>query len=437
MNAIPNYRMEFSPEQVAAQTKRAEDERAYQTELAKQKAAGIPQWMDAYNNFKKNDPNFVKMQKDAGYYEIDRPWNADDGTRTLKTNLDGDYKGLLDAYNKEHGTNYQPDARQIGVDNQPNDWDHKRNSNSGFLSDTISHVGEVVSKSKLAQTVISMAAAAYGVPPNVTMALLAGNNIAQGQDPAEVAKGIAMSYLGDAAGNFVGGAAKGALSGSGLVDNVTGALTNLASGAAKQLATTGKVNAQGLLTNAAGNVVTGSDTFKDLSADASQYFKDAGLDKIDIGGFSIPGSGGGQIIPGLDRNSLPVRVAETAIKNTPGYKQVNSAVNAVKGIPTSLTNQIVKTISGGSKPSGANIAADSSDADTKATGVSGIDINALLASISGGGGGGGGGQAAPAAAPTQNSWAGVELGPDYFDRAASSPTNSSVADLLGLINARA
>lgn len=227
---------DISPENLAARqemlAKRAAEEKAYQEELAKQKAAGVPQWMDAYNAFKKNDPNFVKMQRDAGYYDIDRPWNADDGTKTLKLALDEDYKRMLAEYNAKHGTNYQPDARQIGVNAQPNDWDHKRNSNGGFLADTISHVGEVVSKNPLARMAVSAAGQMVGIPANMTYAALMANDVAQGRNIEDVAKGAALSYIGGQVGGWAKSGVGDFLKDSGVADGVANAASSIAGNAA-------------------------------------------------------------------------------------------------------------------------------------------------------------------------------------------------------------
>jgi hypothetical protein len=312
------------------------------------------------------------------------------------------------------------------------------------LSDGVSHAGKVVSENKMAQTVISMAAAAYGIPPNVTMALLAGNNIAQGQDPMEVAKGIAMSYIGGKVGDFAGGAAKDALSGSGLGDNITGALTNVASGAAKQLATTGNINAQGLLTNAAGNIIQGSDTVKDLtggiSDNVSAWAKDHGLDKIDVGGFKIPGGDGGQIIPGLDRNGLPVRIVETVLKGTPGYRQaatvvnkvanpIQTAINAAKNPGGAVSKAVVddgtkavdKLINGNQQQDPAVVAEKTPEKQADG----GYDLNSLLAILNGGGG-----TAAQPAAPEYKTADVGNVDLSFLDRGQPDDGSKSAYELM-------
>lgn len=382
MNADRNYSRN-SPEAVAARAKRDEDERKYQAELAKQKAAGVPQWMDAFNAFKKNDPTFMKQQQAAGYYDIDRPWNSDDGTKALKTTLDGQYQQLLDAYNAKNNTKYTADARQIGVNSQPNDWDHKKNSNSGFLSDTISHWGKVVAENPMAQTIISMAAAAYGVPPNVTMAFLSANNIGQGQSIESVVKNVALQYAGGKLGDMAGGYAKGALEGSGLSAGAVKGLTNAASGAASgafgagasggnllagalrggaggaagaagsevadltgsqfagdlakagaNAALSGKGVNVNTLANAGLNALGRTDAYKDTANDISQYFKDQGLDGIDISGFNIPGTNK-PIIPGVSAtDNIVSGISGSDVKKlvgqTPGGKQVTNLLNTLK-----------------------------------------------------------------------------------------------------------
>jgi hypothetical protein len=64
------------------------------------------------------------------------------------------------------------------------------------VSDTVSHVGQVVSSSPLAQAVITVGAATMGVPPAVTAGLLGANTTAQtGNIGAGIAAG-GLSYLG-------------------------------------------------------------------------------------------------------------------------------------------------------------------------------------------------------------------------------------------------
>ena len=262
--------------------------------------------------------------------------------------------------------------------------DSQRGKNSGFelLSGGVSHLGKVVAENPMAQTVISMAAAAYGVPPNVTMALLSANNVGQGQSIESVVKNVAMQYAGGKLGDMAGGAAKEALGGvDGVSAGATKGLTNAASGAAKgalnsavnggdiftgalkggvggvsgavgsevsgltdnqflgdvaKIGTTAALSGKGLnassLAGAGMDALGRTDTFKDISDTVSSGFKDAGLDGIDIDGFNIPGSIDlkGNLIPGLDRNGLPVRIAETIAKDTPIYKGVAGVVNKLK-----------------------------------------------------------------------------------------------------------
>ena len=365
-----------------AERKAAEDE-IYNKGLVKQRLEGVPQWMDAYNAFKKNEPNFMKMQRAAGYNDIDRRWNSDDDTKTLKTKLDGEYKGLLDAYNKAHGTKYQPDARQIGVNAQPNDWDHTTHDGGGWINKQVNSVGQFfedpskalsnlggeISKSKLAQTVISMAAAAYGVPPNVTMALLSANNIGQGQDPMEVARGIAMQYAGGKLGDMAGGATQGALKGvDGLSAGTIKGLTGAASGAAATIPA---------------SIVKGQDIFKNaLVGGATGLAGAAGKEVTDLTGNKYLGSAAGTLTGSaltgkdVDLNKLGTglaaqyagdEISDLAKKNgwnklpqgleiegfkIPGGYDVNLKDNLVKGIDANVGKQLVAETG----PAGKNLA---------------------------------------------------------------------------------
>lgn len=110
----------------------------------------------------------------------------------------------------------------------------------GSISDTVSHVGKVVSESPIAQAVITVGAAAMGVPPAVTAAALGVNQTAQtGNIGAGLATG-GLSYLGGtAANNYM---ASGSLFGTptaaaGSTGPLSGAAWNNASSMATSLPT--------------------------------------------------------------------------------------------------------------------------------------------------------------------------------------------------------
>lgn len=108
------------------------------------------------------------------------------------------------------------------------------------VSDTVSHVGQVVASSPLAQAVITVGAATMGVPPAVTAGLLGANTTAQtGNIGAGLATG-GLSYLGGTGVNnytstgsvFGDGSLSGMLGGS---SGTTAAATGAEQGAAQAL----------------------------------------------------------------------------------------------------------------------------------------------------------------------------------------------------------
>lgn len=66
----------------------------------------------------------------------------------------------------------------------------------GSISDTVSHVGKVVSESPIAQAVITVGGAMMGVPPQITAGLLGVNQTAQTGDLAAGLTTGGLSYLG-------------------------------------------------------------------------------------------------------------------------------------------------------------------------------------------------------------------------------------------------
>ena len=66
----------------------------------------------------------------------------------------------------------------------------------GSVSDTVSHVGQVISGSPLAQAAITVGGTMLGIPPSVTAGLLAANSVGQGQSLEQAALTGGLSYLG-------------------------------------------------------------------------------------------------------------------------------------------------------------------------------------------------------------------------------------------------
>ena len=64
------------------------------------------------------------------------------------------------------------------------------------VSDTVSHVGQVISESPIAQAAITLGGAMVGMPPSVTAGLLAANSVGQGQSLEQAALTGGLSYLG-------------------------------------------------------------------------------------------------------------------------------------------------------------------------------------------------------------------------------------------------
>lgn len=177
-----------------------------------------------------------------------------------------------------------------------NDSQRGKKQGWGAVEDFATGFAHSVADNPLASAAISAAASAMGVPPTVVSGLLAANRAGKDGNIEGALKGMAMDYIGAKAGQFAGGAAKGALAGSGLNDTVSKGLTNVASGAAKQLATKGSVDLKGLATGA----ITGG--VKDYAGDAiSGFAKDQGWDSLNFDNFSIPGGIdlGKNLVPGI------------------------------------------------------------------------------------------------------------------------------------------
>lgn len=76
------------------------------------------------------------------------------------------------------------------------------------VSDTVSHVGQVVSNSPLAVAAISAAGSLVGVPPMVTAGLLGANSVAQGQSLGQAAvTGLGSYAVGSGVNGMFGGGA--------------------------------------------------------------------------------------------------------------------------------------------------------------------------------------------------------------------------------------
>ena len=91
-----------------------------------------PTWMDAYKSYI-STPEWLKQQSAYGG-QIDRPWNADDGTRQAKSAIDTMYQDQLKQWNFDNGQNVGVDQSMLGADAQPNDWNRTRNASAGFFN---------------------------------------------------------------------------------------------------------------------------------------------------------------------------------------------------------------------------------------------------------------------------------------------------------------
>lgn len=123
------------------------------------------------------------------------------------------------------------------------------------VSDTVSHVGQVISESPIAQAAITVGGTMLGIPPSVTAGLLAANSVGQGQSLEQAALTGGLSYLGGTGINNYG--ATGSVFGEG---GLTGLLGGTGGGAATgaTAAETGAANAliaQGYSPSAAWEVV--------------------------------------------------------------------------------------------------------------------------------------------------------------------------------------
>ena len=97
----------------------------------------------------------------------------------------------------------------------------------GSVSDTVSHVGQVISSSPIAQAAITVGGTMLGIPPSVTAGLLAANSVGQGQSLEQAALTGGLSYLGGTGINNYG--ATGSVFGEG---GLTGLMGGTGGGAA-------------------------------------------------------------------------------------------------------------------------------------------------------------------------------------------------------------
>ena len=259
-----------------------------------------------------------------------------------------------------------------------NDSQRGKKQGWGAVENFATGFAQSVSENPLAQMAISAAAGAMGVPPNVTMAFLAANDVGQGKKIEDVAKNIAMQYAGGKLGEMAGGAAKTATAGMDLGKGVTSGITNAASGAAKgalnaavsggdilagglkggisglssaagsaaggatgnqfvgdlaKIGTTAALSGKGVNANSLINAGVGAlgrtDAFGDMSDSISAQFKDLGLDSLDLGGLKIPGdfNAKGNIVPGISATDA-LKVAGAV----PALKPIVGAVNTARGI---------------------------------------------------------------------------------------------------------
>lgn len=137
------------------------------------------------------------------------------------------------------------------------------------VSDTVSHVGQVISESPIAQAAITVGGTMLGIPPQITAGVLAANSVGQGQSLEQAALTGGLSYLGGTGINNYG--ATGSVFGEGGAAGLFG----MGSGGAGSVV-------PGLSAGEAGYALTG-----DAIADA------AVLKEMGYGGSQISGLLGG------------------------------------------------------------------------------------------------------------------------------------------------
>ena len=218
-----------------------------------------------------------------------------------------------------------------------NDSQRGKKEGWGAVENFATGAAKAISSNPLAQMAISAAAGAMGVPPNVTMAFLAANDVGQGKKIEDIAKNIALQYAGGKLGDMAKGATGTAIQGMGLGETATKGLTNAASSATKQLLSTGKVDAKGLLTSGLTNAAEGyaGDTISGLA-------KDYGLDSLSIpGGLDGLGTGLSQIGDAFNQTGIQAGTAKKVLGLLPGGKPIVNAVNVLQKPTLAGINNIV------------------------------------------------------------------------------------------------
>lgn len=129
----------------------------------------------------------------------------------------------------------------------------------GTTSDTISHVGQVVSTSPIAQAVITAGGAYFGIPPSVTAAVLGANQTSQTGDIGQGLLSGGLSYLGGTAMQGAGITSGGANSASSMWGQYAPSWAGGAASAAEQTAADALIS-QGYSPSAAWEVVNAGGT---------------------------------------------------------------------------------------------------------------------------------------------------------------------------------
>lgn len=94
--------------------------------------------------------------------------------------------------------------------------DHRGGDIFSKVSDGLTHVAKTISEDPKLRLAVSIGASFLGVPPNLTMAAMAANDIGQGADPEKVAKGMAAQYLMSAAAGSLDASSMKALQATGI-----------------------------------------------------------------------------------------------------------------------------------------------------------------------------------------------------------------------------
>lgn len=197
------------------------------------------------------------------------------------------------------------------------------------VSDTVSHVGQVIASSPLAQAVITVGAATMGVPPAVTAGLLGANTTAQ---TGNAGAGLSTALLSNLGGNLTNS--------SGLSNTIRGGVNSLlgtgaatgTTGTTGAAGTAGMGGGTGMTMGAAGAGAAGMGGGTGLTA--------AGAAGTGATGAGAAGMGGGTgLLTAAGVGALGTLANSTGSDNPYGLI-ANTANSNVPGFGTTATNGI-------------------------------------------------------------------------------------------------